>query len=194
MDDELGYELQKRNTKREVYDWIESLIFALVCIVLLFTFIGRVVVVDGHSMEPTLSDQERLISSRLFYKPQSGDIVVITQPNDRGEALIKRVVATEGQTIDIDFERGDVYVDDVLLNEPYILEKTHQRDDVVFPQTVPEGHVFVMGDNRNNSWDSRSYGVGMIDTRYILGRVLFRLSLLDWDRMGNPDAYWKEAV
>lgn len=191
MDEELRQELQKRNTKREAYDWIESIVFALVFMVLLFTFIGRVISVDGHSMEPTLSDQDRLISSRLFFTPSYGDIVVITQPNSINEPLIKRVIATEGQTIDIDFDAGIVTVDGKEISEPYILEKTYLSYDMQFPQTVPKGHVFTMGDNRNGSWDSRDTKVGMVDQRYILGRVVYRIA--PFGTTGNPDRYWKKV-
>ncbi|MFV0400628.1 MAG: signal peptidase I [Oscillospiraceae bacterium] len=173
----------------ELYDWLESAVFAVVCMIMVFTFIGRMVSVDGDSMLPTLHDEDRLISSRLFYEPQRDDIVVITKPNDRSEPLIKRVIATEGETVDIDFELGIITVDGVVLDEPFIMETTHNRFDMEFPQTVPEGHVFVMGDNRNNSWDSRALAVGMIDERYILGRVLYRVT--PFDKMGSPDAYWK---
>lgn len=175
--------------KSDLYDWVESAVFAVVCMILVFTFLGRIVTVVGESMEHTLQNSDKLISSRLFYTPDYGDIVIITQPNDRNEPLIKRVIATEGQTVDIDFEKGIVYVDGKALEEPYTAAPTYVEFDVVFPQTVPEGKVFVMGDNRNASWDSRDSEVGMIDERYILGRTVYRIS--PWENRGNPDDKWR---
>lgn len=158
------------------FDWIEAIVFAVVFMVVIHMFIFRGVVVNGSSMVPTLTNGNRLLISSMFYHPAKGDIVVITQPNALDKTLIKRIIATEGQTIDIDFTAGEVRVDGQLLNEPYIAEPTHYQFDVQFPVTVPEGCVFVMGDNRNNSTDSRSSQVGMIDTRYIMGKVVFRLT------------------
>lgn len=126
-------------------------------------------------MEPTLLGGDRLIVSHLFRQPKRGDIVVIVQPESETPAIIKRVIAVEGQTVDIRFDTGDVWVDGQLLKEPYINEPTHMKRDVDFPVTVPDGCVFVMGDNRNHSLDSRDSGVGMVDKRYILGRAVFRL-------------------
>ena len=104
-----------------------------------------------------------------------GDIVVVTQPNVHNEPLIKRVIATEGQKIDINFASGQVMINNETIDEPYIADLTKTASDVTFPLIVPEGKVFVMGDNRNHSSDSRSSGVGFIDTRYILGKAQFRI-------------------
>ena len=170
---------------RELFDWMESGVLAIFFMVLVYTFVARMISVSGSSMLPTLQDGERLIVSRVMYTPQYGDIVVITKPNDQDEPLIKRVIATAGQIIDIDFEKGVVFVDGYILDEPYIAEKTHSYyDEVQFPLTVPEGCVFVMGDNRNHSWDSRAPGVGFIDERYILGKVYYRI--MPRSRMGVP--------
>ncbi len=163
--------------KSELFEWLETIAIALVAVVLLFTFVFRIVGVDGDSMMDTLYDGDRLIVSHLFYKPKAGDIVIITQPNAVNKPLVKRIVALGGQTVDIDTERGLVYVDGKVIDEPYIKEPTVRipSPPLQFPYTVPEGKVFVMGDNRNNSLDSRSTAVGPIDERYILGKAVFRV-------------------
>ena len=136
-------------------------------------------------MIPTLQNGERLVISNLFYEPTAEDIVVLCGEADReeGKNLIKRIIATEGQTIDIDFEAGEVYVDGQKLDEPYILEPTYLDEGTEFPLTVPEGEIFVMGDNRNGSRDSRSLTVGTVKEEYIVGRVLFRF--FPFDRFGK---------
>ena len=136
-------------------------------------------------MLPTLCNGERLVISNLFYEPAPGDIVVLCGEADReeGRNLIKRIIAVGGQTIDIDFETGEVTVDGEVLDEPYILERTHLDEGTEFPLTVPEGEVFVMGDNRNGSRDSRSLSVGTVKEEYIVGRVLFRF--FPFDRFGT---------
>ena len=190
----------KRNAESErsqdelmgVQDWLQCLVIALLSCVLLFTFVIRLVEVDGTSMIPTFQHTDRVAISNLFYTPKNGDVVVL-QTNTYGfDALIKRVIATEGQTIDIDFETGIVYVDGVALDEPYTAEPTYERLDFTGPVTVPEGYVFVMGDNRNNSTDSRHARVGMVDCRCILGKVLFLVmpakdssGTRDWSRFGG---------
>jgi signal peptidase I len=110
-----------------------------------------------------------------LYQPSRGDIVVVTKPNSENEPLIKRVIALEGQTVDIDFSKGIVYVDGEALDEPYVNTPTNLRYDVKFPITVPKGDLFVLGDNRNGSLDSRSSRIGFIDTRYVLGKVYLRI-------------------
>lgn len=163
--------------QKEVFDWVESVVFALAIVVLIFTFVFRVVRVDGTSMFPTLNHNDRVILSSAFYEPKYGDIVVITQENGFHKPLIKRVIATEGQTLDIDFEAGKVYIDGTELNEPYIAEPTHDEEDSagLFPMVIPEGKVFCMGDNRNGSTDSRSNMVGLIDEENIMGKVHLRI-------------------
>ena len=176
---------QAASLKSELFEWLETVAFSLVAVVLVFTFIFRIVGVDGKSMQNTLQDGDRLIISHLFYQPKAGDIVVVTQPNAVNKPLIKRIIALGGQTVDIDTERGLVYVDGVVINEPYIKEPTVRipNPPMTFPYTVPEGKVFVMGDNRNNSLDSRSTDVGPIDERYILGKAIFRIFPLN--RLGG---------
>lgn len=176
---------QAVSLKSELFEWLETVAFSLVAVVFVFTFIFRIVGVDGKSMQNTLQDGDRLIISHLFYQPKAGDIVVVTQPNAVNKPLIKRIIALGGQTVDIDTERGLVYVDGVVINEPYIKEPTVRipNPPMTFPYTVPEGKVFVMGDNRNNSLDSRSTDVGPIDERYILGKAIFRIFPLN--RLGG---------
>ena len=147
-------------SRAEVYDWIQCIIFALVFCVLLFVFAVRMVNVVGHSMVPTLEQSDKVVISNLFYHPKQG---------------VKRIIATEGQTVDIDFDDGVVYVDGKALDEPYVNEPVHDRENFEGKITVPEGCVFVMGDNRNASTDSRDARLGCVDTRYIMGRVYFTL-------------------
>lgn len=176
---------KKKNSLREAVEYAESLAVVFVVMLLIFTFIARPATVDGESMMPTLQNGERLVISNLFYEPTAGDIVVLCGEADReeGKNLIKRIIATEGQTIDIDFEAGEVYVDGQKLDEPYILEPTYLDEGTEFPLTVPEGEIFVMGDNRNGSRDSRSLTVGTVKEEYIVGRVLFRF--FPFDRFGK---------
>lgn len=165
---------KKRRKWSRIYDLFSSVVTAIVIIFILFTFVCRPVSVVGTSMLDTLNNGDWLITTSMRdYK--YGDIVVITQPNAFNEPLIKRIIATEGQTVDINFISGQVFVNGEELNEPYIKELTHRSFDKTFPLTVPKGCVFVMGDNRNGSTDSRSSDVGFIDTRYILGKARFRM-------------------
>jgi signal peptidase I len=148
---------------------------AIIVIFILFTFLFRAVGVDGTSMVPTLNDGDWVAISGINFQPRRGDIVVVTQPNEVHEPLIKRIIAVGGDIIDIDFLNREVAVNGTVIEEPYISEPTSRKFDVVFPLAVPEGFVFVMGDNRNNSKDSRASGIGLIDERYILGTTRFRL-------------------
>ena len=169
-------EQAKKNRIRwlKIFDLCSSVIAAMVIIFIIFTFLCRPTSVVGESMLPTLQNGDWLITTRQS-EYEYGDIVVITQPNVHNEPLIKRVIATEGQVIDINFTSGQVMVNGKELDEPYIRELTHLSSDVIFPVEVPKGCVFVMGDNRNRSSDSRGSGVGFIDTRYILGKAKIRV-------------------
>ena len=157
------------------YEWADAILFAVLPVVLAFTFLLRTVGVQGSSMVPTLSSGDQLVVSDFGYTPAAGDIVVIVQSQNEQRPLIKRVIATEGQRVDIDFDAGAVFVDGVLLEEPYINEPTYTQYDVVFPAIVPDGCIFVMGDNRNRSSDSRDSRIGMVDERAVVGRALFRI-------------------
>ena len=161
-----------------VYDVVSIVATAVVAVTIAFVFFFRTVGVSGNSMYPTLHDYDRIILSAFLYEPQNGDIVVTCQPSESTaieDVLVKRVIATGGQTVDIDFETSTVYVDGVALDEPYINEPTRDREDFYAPVTVPEGYIFVMGDNRNHSTDSRDSRVGLIREEYILGKALFRV-------------------
>lgn len=161
----------------ELYDWVETFVAALVAVVLIFTFVCRIVAVDGKSMNNTLEHHDTLVISGIT-EAKAGDIVVFQQLEDNFQKpLIKRIIATEGQTVDIDFDTWTVTVDGEALDEPYVnyIDGTSMRSGLIqFPYTVGEGQVFVMGDNRNNSSDSRSFGA--IDARNIMGKVLFRVT------------------
>ena len=158
-----------------VFDLTDSLRGAVVTVFLIFLFVFRSVGVSGDSMNPNLRNDDWLavLSSVTHY--ERGDIVVITQPWERDIPIIKRVIAVAGDTIDINFQSGDVIVNGQVIQEDYIADRTHLYYNAQFPITIPEGKVFVMGDNRNNSLDSRSGKVGLIDERYIFGKAVFRM-------------------
>ncbi len=161
-------------TRREIYDWIHCLSIALIICVVIFAFFVRLIDVRGTSMNPTLNNGDKMLVSGLFYSPKAGDVVVFKKDEyDPERALVKRVIATEGQVINIDFDNGIVYVDGEAIQEDYIMEPTTNKIDFIGPQTVPEGCVFVMGDNRNASTDSRKTEIGMVDSRLILGKAYF---------------------
>ena len=157
---------------QNLLEWYEALISAAIVLVLLFSFFFRIIQVDGESMVPTLDNGDKLIVWGAGYEPQRGDVVIVDSYTSYGKPLVKRVIAKGGDTIDIDYQNGTVTVNDELLIEDYIAEPTYLGYDVTFPYVVPEGTVFVMGDNRNASLDSRSSYVGCIDERDILGKVL----------------------
>ena len=164
------------NLKENVRSYLHDFVFGLVGILLIFMFVFRIVVVSGPSMQQTLmnGDCVLLLSNTLYQKPEAGDIVVLSkQSYKNGEPIIKRVIATEGQVVDIDFSNGTVYVDGIALDEPYISTPTVNSEGIIFPITVKEDCIFVMGDNRSNSSDSRSTEIGQIDCREIIGKALF---------------------
>ena len=162
--------LKKSAGTASLYDWIHSLVFAVAVVVILLTFFLRLVDVSGTSMVPTLLHQDKVIVTNFWYNPQDGDIVVISHGAEYSDPIIKRVIATEGQKLDIDFESGEVKVDGELLDEPYIQGFTHAEDGEI-PEVVPEGKIFVMGDNRGVSLDSRSKEIGLIDKDDVIGKA-----------------------
>ena len=163
--------------KLDLYFWLQALVMALVALILLFTFVGRIIGVDGSSMYPTLHDRDMLLLQSVGYEPRQGDVVVLTKPfRDVTGPIVKRVIAVGGQTVHIDYALGTVTVDGEVLDEPYINETMveppyEDQTDI----TVPEGSIFVMGDNRNHSSDSRDVALGVVDERYVLGRALYVL-------------------
>ena len=162
---------KKNDEKLNLFDWVQCLVSALVIGILAFMFIGRMIGVSGSSMYPTLHDTDKLIISNLFYEPEVGDIIVLQTDSFSADPIVKRVIATEGQTVDIDFTNGVVYVDGIALDEPYTYTPTNDRQDFAGEVTVPEGCIFVMGDNRNGSTDSRTKEIGMVDKRCIIGKA-----------------------
>ena len=155
----------QKGVVKSCYEWMEAIIPALILIMVFFTFVIRSI---------TLMDHYKVWVSCIGYTPQAGDIVVVDGSGTQlDEVIVKRIIATEGQTVDIDFDNGYVYVDGQQLDESAYIENGITRDqyDVEFPQTVPEGHVGVWGDNRTVSKDSRDSEVGMIDQRCIIGKV-----------------------
>lgn len=189
-ENEVSEDKKKRGFK-ELFDWVDTIVVALVAVVIIFTFFFRIATIVGPSMENTLHSGERVIISDLFYEPEYGDIIVVSRnvnnsvndTVDGNEPIIKRVIATEGQWVDIDFDNGTVSVGPDLSNmkvleESYVKTPTNKRYDLEFPIYVKEGYVFVLGDNRNDSLDSRASWIGedgLVDKRYILGKAVFRI-------------------
>lgn len=170
-------EKEKTTPQAEAYYTIRSLVGVLVVLVLVFTFLGRLILVDGISMEPTLIDGEMMVVRSLGYTLEQGDIVVLAKEGfHNGDAIVKRVIALGGQTVEIDYDAGVVLVDGVVLDEPYIKEYMVQQPyQTITSVTVPEGCIFVMGDNRNNSDDSRDELLGVVDERLVIGEAILVL-------------------
>lgn len=168
-------EKEPRSWQQNVLLYVHDLMCMLLVMMLLFLVVFRVILVTGDSMFTTLWDGDYLLLvSELFCgDPEPGDIVVISKQSfDDGSPIVKRVIATQGQTVDIDFESGTVYVDGQALREPYIHNETTNEEGTVFPLTVAENCIFVLGDNRAVSLDSRSPQIGQIDRREVLGKAL----------------------
>ena len=171
---------KKPGAQSEIYELLHDMVYILAVVTLIFVFLMRMVSVVGPSMTPTLLNGDRLtlLSNTLYSDPKPGDVVVATVPSyDKDEAIVKRVIAVEGQTVDIQYDfdgNATVYVDGEAMDEPYINETMLHAsyNTIEFPVTVPEGSVFVMGDNRNHSADSRYPPIGIFDKRYVLGKVL----------------------
>ena len=179
-----------------LYCWTQALVTAVVGVVLLFTFGVRLISVDGPSMQNTLyTGDELLILNSMFCDFKAGDVVVVNDYNAEeplNETLVKRIVAVGGQTVDVDVASGTVWVDGQALDEPYIKEPTYTSSGTQFPLTLAEDEVFIMGDNRNHSSDSRDARLGPVKEDYIQGKVLFLLipgvtpekEARDWGRVG----------
>ena len=178
--------------QRNLLLYLHDLVYLLAAVILVFLLCFRVVVVSGTSMNHTLLDGDYLLLlGDVFYRnPVRGDIIVASKDTfDNGAPIVKRVIATEGQIVDIDFKQGVVYVDGKPLDEPYTWTPTNLDEGVKFPLEVDEGSIFVMGDNRNGSKDSRSPEIGLVDTREILGKVIFLFlpGTNGTDHQGNPN-------
>lgn len=195
---------KKQGFSKEIIEWLEVVSTAVIAVVLIFSFLFRIATISGDSMLNTLiggnqfngNKGDKVIITNIAYKPDNGDIVVISRNAENSVAgqltgqgpIIKRVIAKGGQTVDIDFENGIVYVDGVALEEDYISTPTTTKADVEFPLYVPEGYIFVLGDNRQDSLDSRFTQIGdggLVDTRYVLGHAIFRI--FPFNRIGRLD-------
>ena len=180
-----------RRPGAELYEWLQMFLGCVVAAVVLFNCVARLTRVDGDSMNTTLQHGEIMLIWSLGYTPKQGDIVVLNKTSvllpdwTEPRAIVKRVIATGGQTVDVDYSTGAVYVDGRPLDEPYLHEEMRRPGAPSMQEThweVPEGSIFVMGDNRNYSTDSRDSLLGAIDTDYILGKAV--LALWPLDRFG----------
>ena len=166
----------EKSSAKNFYEIFESVLIAFIAIIVLVVFVFRAVTVDGDSMEPNLHHTEKLITTNLFYKAKKGDIVVIDKNNVLGKPIVKRVIATAGDTIKYECSTGHVYVNGEKLNEDYILTDDSDnpyKNDI--ETTIKDGYVFVMGDNRNHSNDSRNSEIGQINEKNILGKAILRI-------------------
>ena len=173
------------NLTTGIFDWIRCIIIAVSIVVFCLTFVFRLVEVDGTSMLNTLENSDKVIVTNLFYTPQNNDIIVISHAAEYNKPIIKRVIATEGQTVRLDYEHDKLYVNGIALDEPYIKENgptingnsgdegkyLAENDDGSF--VVPENKLFVLGDNRQVSLDSRSPQIGLIDIKDVIGKAQF---------------------
>lgn len=187
---------KKEQPGRGLYEWAQALVCSVLAAVVTFAFGARVVGVSGGSMRETLQNGDLLlvVNGLLCGDYERGDVVIAAKSTfEFGEPIVKRVIATGGQTVDIDFDAGIVRVDGEALSEPYIREATYLSEGTAFPFTVPEGCVFLMGDNRNGSRDSRAPELGAVDTRCLIGRAVFLLlpgktadlDMREWGRIGR---------
>lgn len=178
MNEEL--EKQEKSTfSQKLVEFAGIIASAIIAIMLIFTFAFRIVGVSGPSMMNTLKHGDWLLVSAFTTEAERGDIVIVTQPNSFNEPIVKRVIAVGGDTIDIDFDTATVYINGEAIDEPYLGSPTTDDEGAwTYPLTLKEGQVFVMGDNRQHSTDSRSADIGLIDENYILGQVMVRFSPL----------------
>ncbi len=195
MPEERNDQKKQEQPGRNLYEWTQALVCSVLTAVVVFAFCARVVGVSGGSMRETLQNGDLLlvVNSVLCGDYERGDVVIAAKSTfEGGEPIVKRVVATEGETVNVDFGTGMVYVNGEALEEPYIREETYLEEGMAFPFTVPEGCVFLMGDNRNGSRDSRDPELGAVDRRCLIGRAVFLLlpgkteglNLREWGRIG----------
>ena len=175
IDPDEGEEVVEKIPGRELYEWVCSMVSAVLVITLLFTFVIRMMAVSGDSMVPTLQngDQLLVLNDHLCGDYERGDIVIARKESFSNEPIVKRVIATEHQTVDIDFVLGRVFVDGELLQEDYINDFTYTSEGTEFPLTLGEGELFLLGDNRNRSSDSRNSSLGAVDEDLIIGKAVF---------------------
>lgn len=162
-----------------VYDAVATLETAVIILILLFSLVLRPAAVIGNSMLPSFSGGDRVACVHSFSGYERGDVIIISHATRKDESIIKRVIAVGGDTVDIDFYKGTVSVNGQVLDEPYVNTPTNLSYDMTFPVTVPEGKLFVLGDNRNDSLDSRSTDIGFINENKVLGKVVFRFYPFD---------------
>ncbi len=202
-------QLDPKAVFNDVAEILETMLISVFVVLMLFTYLIRPVTVEGSSMVPTLQNQDRLVMRRILYQPHQGDIVVvsnyrsghildadgttvISSGSALNEILIKRIIAVSGQTIEVRTDEGRVYVDGQPLEENYVNEPTLTNDGAFsYPITVPEGYVFVMGDNRNHSTDSRNPNVGLIAENEILGNAFFRYCSVDTNADGEESVSFR---
>lgn len=178
LEDDILSENEKSHLLRAIKSVVASAGIAVV-IFLIVTMIYRPAVTKGGSMEPTLLDEDRCMIQVLNYTPRRGDIVVTENPQYSDKYIVKRIIAIEGDILDIDADTGDVLINGKIIDEPYIKEQTISAGNIEYPVLVPDGMVFLMGDNRNNSTDSRQEDTGMIKYENIVGKLVFRFYPFD---------------
>ena len=167
--------MNKNKLLENVYEFASILVMSLIAICIIFTFFFKISTVVGQSMENTLHNGDTVIINAIENEVEYGDVVVISQPNLYSKVLIKRVIAVGGQTVQFDLESGKVVIDGKEIDEPYIKEEMRFTYAMQNTYTVPEGKIFVLGDNRNASADSRDPNVSYVDEKYVLGKVLYRV-------------------
>lgn len=167
--------MENKKLLTNVYDFASMAITAVLIVCIIFTFLFKISTVSGRSMENTLYNGDQLLISAIPHDIDTGDIVVVSQPNGYDKVLIKRVIAVGGQTIELDGKNRCVIVDGKVIDEPYIKESMDFMFFGTKKYVIPEGKLFLMGDNRNNSADSRDVRVGLVDEKYVIGKVFYRL-------------------
>lgn len=167
--------MNSEGTMAGFFDWVRCILFAISIVVICLTFVFRLVDVDGSSMDDTLATKDKVIVTNFFYTPKNNDIVVISHGTEYPNPIIKRVIATEGQTVKLDYENNRIIVDGIVIDEPYIKGTTFSGNygDNVIPEVIPEGKLFVLGDNRKVSLDSRSTEIGLVDVENVIGKAQF---------------------